>query len=465
MDKAEWVLIKTIEQKVIKFIEEHEILHKGEKLLIALSGGPDSVFALNFFHKYRSRFGISLASAHVNHGLRGMDSEMDEKFCAELSANYGVQYFAEKIDVKGLAKLKKVSVEEAARELRYRALEAILRQNHFDKIVTAHNLNDNAETVLLNLIKGTGLKGISGIPVKRGDIIRPLLGLSKPEILKYLELNKIGFRTDITNLSSIYERNFIRNELLPEIRAKLNPSVDQSLFNSSENFRNAQIILEEHVSTIMNRIVEFSNKSIIIDIENFRHYNPALLGELLKASIGKYFKKEFSFRDLKKLSSLLSKQPGRKESLTGGLRGIKERGRLVIREEITEEEFLPLVLKAGEEISFKGRKLRIKLKDLVSPYVQEVKSSAFHEFISGELLDEEFTLRRWKPGDRFVPLGMKGFKKLSDFLSEQKIAVEEKKKQLVLLNRNNIIWVPGYRIDDRYKLTKNIKRICELCLE
>ncbi|HEX2961670.1 MAG TPA: tRNA lysidine(34) synthetase TilS [Ignavibacteriales bacterium] len=463
MDKAEWVLIKTIEQKVLRFIEEYELLKPGEKILIALSGGPDSVFALNFFHKYQSKFGITLAAAHINHSLRGEDSDMDEHFCAELSEEFSVQYFTEKVDVKRLAKLKKVSVEEAARELRYEALEKVLRQNHFDKILTAHNQNDNAETVLLNLIKGTGLRGISGIPVKRGNIIRPILALTKPEILLYLRLNEIEFRTDKTNLSSLYERNFIRNELLPVIREKLNPSVDQSLFNSSMNFRSSQLLIDEHVSAIMNKIVEFSNKNSIIDIAEFSNYNPALLGELLKGSIARYFKKEFSFKDLLKVKALIHKQPGRKESLTGGLLALRERGSLVIKENAEEEEFQPVTLQANGEASFGKRKLKITLKDAGG--LTDIKSTPWHEFISADQLEGEFTLRRWMPGDRFIPLGMQGFKKISDFLSEQKISVEEKKKQLVLLNRNNIVWVPGYRIDDRYKITKNIKRICELCLE
>ncbi|MGE5353259.1 MAG: tRNA lysidine(34) synthetase TilS [Acidobacteriota bacterium] len=464
MDKTEWVLIKTIEQKVLKFIEEYELLKPKEKILIALSGGPDSVFALSFFHKYQSRFGITLAAAHVNHSLRGADSDMDEHFCAELSEDFDVQYFTEKVDVKRLAKLKKVSVEEAARELRYEALESVRRQNHFDKILTAHNQNDNAETVLLNLIKGTGLKGISGIPVIRGNIIRPLLALSKPEILEYLRLNEMEFRTDMTNLSSLYERNFIRNELLPAIREKLNPSVDQSLFNSSMNFRNAQLLIDEHVSAIMNKIVEFSNKNIIIDIAELSNYNPAILGELLKGSVARGFNKEFSFKDMLKVKSLIGKQPGRKESLTGGLLALRERNSLVIMENLLEPEFQPVILNAeGGEASFGKSKLKITIKDAGA--FREMKSSPFREFISGDKLEGEFTLRRWMPGDRFIPLGMRGFKKISDFLSEQKISVEEKKKQLVLLNRNNIVWVPGYRIDDRYKITNNIKRICELCLE
>ncbi|HEX2866309.1 MAG TPA: tRNA lysidine(34) synthetase TilS [Ignavibacteriales bacterium] len=463
MDKEEWVLVKTIEQKAVKFIREHRLVLPGEKLLIALSGGPDSVFALNFFNKYKSLFGITLAVFHVNHGLRGEDSDSDERFCAELSKEYSVQYFTEKVDVKGLARLKKVSVEEAARELRYKALEDALRQTGSDKIVTAHNLNDNAETVLLNLIKGTGLKGISGIPVKRGNIIRPFLALTKPEILKYLELNNVHFRTDVTNFSSIYERNFIRHELLPLIRAKLNPSVDQSLFNSSENFRNAQLIIDAHVSVIMNKIVEFSDKSIIIDIVKLGSYDQALLGGLLKASLERHFKKEFLFKDLQKVRSLLAKQAGRKESLSGGLLALRDRDRLLISLKAEEEEeFHPLLIKAGGEVSLGERKLKIKFMENSGA---EVKGSPFHEFISADLLDDEFTLRPWRPGDRFIPLGMKGFKKVSDFLGEEKIAVQEKKKQLVLLNRNNIVWIPGYRIDDRYKITSNIKRICELCLE
>lgn len=325
MAQAKRILSKTIEQKVLKFIDEKELILPGERILVALSGGPDSVFALCFLHKFSNRFKISLGTVHINHGLRGMDSDGDEIFCKELSTEFNVECFVERADVKGLAKLRKISVEEAARELRYKLIEQTARQHGYDKIVTAHNLSDNAETVLLNLIKGTGLRGISGIPVRRGNIIRPLLKLSKQEILDYLELGKICYRTDATNNENIYERNFIRNELLPVIKRNLNPSVELSLFNSSENFRNAQIVTDGFIASLIKEIVEFSGKSILISLNRLINYDPAIFGELLKESISRHFKREFAHNDLVKVKDLMRRQAGRKAELSGNLIVFRER--------------------------------------------------------------------------------------------------------------------------------------------
>ncbi|MGA7836827.1 MAG: tRNA lysidine(34) synthetase TilS, partial [Ignavibacteriaceae bacterium] len=226
--------MKKTEEKVLKFIDQKNLISRRDKILIALSGGPDSVFLFHFLLKFRKRFQIDLAAAHINHKLRGKNSDADEKFCKDLCEQNDIQFFSTRKDVKKIAAAKKISLEEAGREIRYSEFKRIAVQNNFSKIATAHNCSDNAETVFFNLIKGTGLKGLSGIPIKRENIIRPVLVLTKNEILEYLSKKKLKFRMDESNLESEFERNFIRNEIFPLIKEKLNPAFEEKIFHNSE---------------------------------------------------------------------------------------------------------------------------------------------------------------------------------------------------------------------------------------
>nr|MDA3860721.1 tRNA lysidine(34) synthetase TilS [Melioribacteraceae bacterium] len=191
-----------IEQNIFCFIKSHNLVQKGDKLLIAFSGGADSFFALQFFYKFKSKFGVELSALHINHSLRGNESDNDELFCKSVCENLDIQFTSLKIDVKKTAKRNKESIEEAARNIRYTELQKHAKEISAAKIVTAHNLNDNTETILLNLFRGAGLSGASGIPVKRENIIRPLLSTSKEDIIKYLETNNFKFRTDSSNFEN-----------------------------------------------------------------------------------------------------------------------------------------------------------------------------------------------------------------------------------------------------------------------
>ncbi|MGE5409819.1 MAG: tRNA lysidine(34) synthetase TilS [Clostridiales bacterium] len=467
MVKTERILSKTIDQKVLNFIDQYNLLSRGDRLLIALSGGPDSVFALHFFYKFKRKFQIELGAAHINHSLRGQNSDEDERFCKNLTEELKIPFFPQRVDVKSFSKDSGLSIEEAARNLRYNVLKNIAQEQNFVKIVTAHNMSDNAETVLLNLFKGTGLKGISGIPPKRENIVRPLLSLSKQEILEYLQLNGIPYRIDESNLSNDYQRNFIRNVLLPEIKNNLNPAVENNLFNSSVNFRNAKEIIDFQVSQIIPRMLVLSDESLEIKLDESEFISSPALGEVLKKAIEDKFKVDFSFGDLLKIRSLIENQAGRKILLSGGLAAYRERISIIIRND-TIEEFSSVEIKIGETKEILGKYISvkdytksetIKLEDLFT------YSNGYREFISFDSLEDEFVIRRWQPGDKFIPLGMHSYKKISDFLTEQKLLVSQKKKQLVLTNRDKIIWIPGLRIDDRYKITEKSKRILELCLE
>lgn len=447
------------EQKFLTLVKEYNLIEPGDKILIALSGGPDSVFLLHLLIKYKSKFKIEIAAAHLNHSLRGKDADEDENFCSELSRRLNIQYFSKKVDIKKLAVKFKLSIEEMARNERYSFLKEISETYGCNKIATAHNLNDNSETVLLNLIKGAGLRGVSGIPLTRGIIIRPVLNIPKHEILEYLNKKKITFCKDITNESDLYERNFIRNKLLPLIRETLNPAVDKSIFNSSRIFKNELEIIDEYLQSITEEVVKYEKEMLVFDLAALSKYSDAVIGELLKVNLKSRFNHEIEFNDFRKVKELLTKQTGKRIILSGKLFAYKERGRIYINrseENVSDREGIEV--KVNKLCSFNNAEIRITSRR----GIENFKSDKFHEIITADELDESFLLRKWKNGDKFIPLGMKNFKKVSDFLTEQKIPSYKKKKQLVLINKEKIVWIPGFRIDERVKLTKDTKRIYEL---
>jgi tRNA(Ile)-lysidine synthase len=462
-------LIKDVEQKVIRFIDEKKLIDKNDRILIALSGGPDSVFLLHFLHKYKRRFKIELGALHVNHRLRGDNANEDEKFCKKICNESGIEYFSVKKNVKSFALKKKISLEEAGRTIRYSVLESTAAKNKYNKIATAHNNNDNAETVLLNLIKGTGIKGISGIAVKRDNIIRPVICLNKEEILNYLDQEKLSFRIDETNLSSDYERNFIRNEIIPLIKSRLNPSFESSVFNSSEVFKRISSRIDKETETYFNT-VKFDKKQNLLTLfpGKLKSLDETLIGDFLKEVVRRNFSVQLSFNDINKIILLFNSKTGKRVNLSDNFSAAKERNQIVIFANSEEKNFnLNKKIKINKPVQLYGKTLYI---NRVSKEKVEFSDDKSIEYISGDKCGD-FNIRTWKEGDRFYPIGFKlaggryGSKKISDFLNEQKIPSILKKKQLVLTSQNNIVWVLGLRLDNRFKLTGNTKKIYRLCLK
>lgn len=464
--------MKKIEQKVLKFIDRHNLISAGDKILVALSGGPDSVFALYFFHKFSQRFKIEIAAVHIHHQLRGTEADLDEILCKELCEKLDVNFNTVKVNVKNFAKANKLSIEEAARFLRYGEFRSVAEKTGCNKILTAHNMNDNTETVLLNLFKGTGLAGVSGIPIERQNIIRPLLSLTKDEILEYLHENKIQYRIDSTNFSNDFKRNFIRNKIVPAIKEGINPSLDETIQHSSEIFRTSNRLVFSYIEKIFKDFVSFNNGRIEVDLAIIEEFGEEVLGEIFMKSLRKYFAYEFSFEDYLKLIELVRNQTGKKIELTGGLEAFRARKKVLIGERIEEKEFVPVEIKAGESKEFEGKTLNIEIvnwpaakESLTGGHKKGEEKSITaknYELISADNLHEIFILRKWKPGDKFIPLGMNSYKKISDFLNEQKVPSLQKKEQFVLENNSNIVWVIGLRIDNRYKLKEGTKRVCKL---
>jgi len=460
--------MKYLEQKVIKFIDENNLIEKNDKILVALSGGPDSVFLLNFLIKYKRKFKIDLGALHINHKIRGRRAKEDEIFCRELTAQFNIPYYSVERDVKAFAVKNKISIEEAGRIIRYNELNIVQKKYNYTKIATAHNCSDNSETVFLNLIKGTGLSGLAGIPVRRGNIIRPILISTKQEILDYLNLNRIKYRIDETNISSNYERNYIRNEIIPLIKSRLNPRLEEALLKSSELFRNYLSYISKKVNSASGKIGTFSESRIEISIKNLKKEAKELWGDLIRTIIERNFSIQVTFNDCKKIISLLNKEAGKVVKLSSGLNASREKGNLIINKTKEEKTFPSIFIRAGEKKNIDGKILEVKSSVLFSVKKSlsiKYSRSKLREFISADNLDEYFVIRKWVAGDKFIPLGMKGTKKISDFLNEQKIPISQKKNQLVLTNNEKIVWVLGLRLDDRFKVTNETEKVFQLCLK
>lgn len=454
--------MKKIEEKIILFIKEHELLNLGDKVLIALSGGPDSVCLLNFLVKFKKKYKLSIGALHVNHMIRGKLADNDEKFCNDLCNKLQIEFHSVRRDVPAFAKAKKLSLEEAGRQIRYEELYKVQKKFGYDKIATGHTCSDNAETVLLNLIKGAGLRGLSGIPAKRDNIIRPLLPLSKSEVIDYLNSSKLEYVIDATNLNNAYERNFIRNKLLPLIKENINPKVEQTLLKSSSLWRQQFLTIDSIVKIISDFVAVKKKNFLEFNLELLNKLDKNILNDLIKFSIERNFLVQISFNDCKKIVSLISSKSGRKFEISSGLFALRERGKILITNKDTGHAIKKMLLKIGDTVRFNGQEISINFVDKSSvKFLNDRKI----EYLNADNLSSNFTLRLWKNGDKFHPLGLEGSKKVSDFLNDLKLSSIEKNKQLVLTNKNKIVWVVGRRLDERFKVTDQTRKILKLCLK
>lgn len=449
--------MKSTEQKVIKFISIHSLLRNNDRVLVALSGGPDSVFLLHFLKKYQKKFKIELAAFHLNHLIR-KSADKEQEFCAKLCKKLSIPFYTEKFNVKSFAVKNKISVEEAGRKVRYDYLNKYALKLDFNLIATAHNADDNAETVLLNLTKGTGIKGIAGIPVKRENIIRPVLCLRKNEILDYLKKNKIKFVIDESNLSEQYERNFLRLKVIPLIESKLNPQFINSILTTSINLQSFNNYLNKILADIEKKYVVETNDEVKIKINLFTEQENFIQTEILRKVLTEKLELNPSKKDIEKIISLSKKQVGSVETFKQKLKALRESNSITIfTDKSLPEKSIPI--KVGESKRFDSGKIKISQ---VSERDVKLTLDKNVEYVDGELTGESFLIRKWKDGDKFHPIGMKGTKKLSDYLNDIKVEAKEKRNQYVLLSKNRIVWIVGKRLDDRFKLKPETKTIYKL---
>lgn len=431
----------------LTFINQHTPDLKQQPTLLAVSGGIDSVVMVHLFH----RLGLPAGIAHCNFGLREKESDGDEAFVRELAIRCGFPFFVTSPDVKNVAKTNSVSTQMAARELRYEWFEKIRKESGYQWIATAHHANDSLETLLLNLARGTGPAGMTGIAPVNGNLIRPLLFSNRAEISRYAAENDIRWREDRTNQTDDYYRNKIRHHVIP-VLSELNPSLEATFNATSERLRAANALLHEYLQKWQTRIILREADTIRIPIAEILDVNePAYrLWTILQGFGFQYAQMRSIMTSLRGISGKQFFSPTHALLIDRNDLVLKNRSEVLGHEELTIE-------RQDAAFDWQGGQFVLRIVPAGTP-VSPGKSTIA---VDPDLLTFPLTLRKWQKGDTFQPFGMAGKqKKVSDLLIDNKIDRFEKERIAVLLNGNGeIIWVVGIRADERFKLRDTTKGI------
>ena len=419
-----------IEQRVIRYVEKEQLFSQNCKILVALSGGADSVALLRILHS----LGYDCEAAHCNFHLRGKESDRDEMFVRQLCQQYNIPLHIIDFDTIRYAEEKRISIEMAARELRYEWFEKKRIECHADRIAVAHHQDDSIETMLLNLIRGTGITGLLGIRPINGYIVRPLLCVSREEIICYLQSIGQEYVTDSTNLEDEYTRNKIRLRLLP-LMQEINPSIKNSLITTSNHLNDVATIYNKSISEAKARVItpegilisailkEPTPEPVLFEILHPLGLNPAQIKDIYHSLDGQSGK-QFSSKEWKV---------------------IKDRDFLLLEKIRPEREDTPSFQLIREETEYTTN-FRI-------PHEKEVAC------FDADKLSGTITLRRYQAGDTFIPFGMKGKKKVSDYLTDRKFSISQKERQWVLCCNEQIAWLIGERTDNRFRIDETTRRV------
>ncbi len=432
-------------QRFQNFITQHRLFEVDNTLLVAVSGGRDSVLLVHLLKAAGYQFGI----AHCNFQLRGAESKAEQDFTTELAKQLGVPFYTTDFDTQIYAIEHNLSIQMAARELRYQWFEDIRHSFGYSHIAVAHHQNDSVETILLNLTRGTGIAGLHGILPVNGLIVRPMMFLSRDEIDHIIDEELFPYVEDSSNSSVKYARNKIRHQVIPVLR-ELNPRLEQTFNNNMERFRELEMLLNHQTEKLRNELFVPYGDEFRISVDALKKLQPQrlLMFELFK-NYG------FTENVIDDLIGSLDKHSGRIFDAPG-YRMVLDRDKLILIKPKTERPEPVLIQQTTHDIEYGGYKLTLLHDD--SPLI--VRDNPMAVSIDAALLVYPLILRGWNEGDYFYPIGMKGKKKLSDFFVNEKIPLHQKDMVPVLVNGNaDVVWVGGYRPDDRYKVTAHTKKV------
>lgn len=454
-------------QKTVHFLEQEIRIKKPSVILVGVSGGIDSVVLLDLMSVISTRGWCTIHVAHCNHQLRGEASHQDELFVRRLASKYGLHFHHTSADVAGYSREYNLGIETAARIMRYQFFEKAAKASHADAIATAHHSEDNAETLLMNLMRGSGITGLAGIPPRRDldkklSYIRPILWLSKKEIEHYAKVRNLEWREDESNTALNFTRNKIRHELLPMLRAEYSPGLTDILNRTTTLMREAQEFIAERIVHIMKQGVrEISKTSFAINIGMFQTIKDFAKGELIQASLRYHLRMQpISMIAIDSILNLAQGPAGGRLDITKDLFVIRDREDLVFaRPELAVEIFMP-VMKLGN-VSAHGIGYNAEIAD---PRSVNFGEHPLIEYFDADIFPEQCVIRHWRDGDRITPIGMDGSMTVSDFLTNAKINVADKRKVLVLCSGDEVLWVIGYRIHNGYKVTQQTASIMRISI-
>ena len=427
-------------------IRESGLFCPADRILLAVSGGVDSVVMTDLFAKAGYTFGI----AHCNFHLRGSDSDSDEAFVRSLAEKYQVPVYCISFDTTAFAKEQKLSIEEAARKLRYDFFDKIAEQNGYRYIATAHHNNDAIETFFINLIRGTGLTGLHGIRPVNGKIIRPLLLFSRQEISDYASRNSLPFHEDYTNNETVFLRNKIRHQLLPLLK-EMSPQIEPTMMRNMANLADAEQIFHEAIATKQRHIFKVEDDKITVSKDDIRQLNPCntYLFEMLR---------QFGFNAtaVNDLLSALDSTGRQFHSQTHTI--LTNRDTIIIKEKEIRTDDTEYIIEKG--VTTISTPIYLSFEQSVTDETRDLRTDQNTIVVDSQKLKYPLILRRWRQGDRFQPFGMKTTRKLSDFFKDNHLSLFEKNEKWLLCNNDGqIIWIVGMRMDERFKVAPQSEEI------
>lgn len=470
--------MKRFKDQVLAAVRQHGMLKPGDRVIAAVSGGPDSVALASVLLELRKKLDINLTLAHLHHGQRPGEADEDMAFVRALAREWGVPLDTGRMRAAGM-KRGGVSLEEALRERRYAFLERTLKTRKADKLAVGHNADDLVETFLINLLRGSVLSGLAGIPPVQGKVIRPLINCTREDILKYLKSRDIGFREDSSNLDRRFLRNRVRHDLIPEL-TRYNPAVSQTLLRTAGSFHELDSFLNTLARETFESIAIVEKGRVDISAKELADLPQALrllvIREAIRAQKGDL--RRIWRSHLESIDSLVtSARPNAVISLPSGVEAGRTYGRLVLERKSKTRpakvrDPIPLKIPGVARVSIPGlgtatlsaRPVELKAakrnssgREKTNQSLKELMESR-PAFMDRDRLPDEIFVRGFKPGDRIQPFGMKGRRKVKDIFMEMKIPRDMRRVFPVLAADDEVIWIPGYRIAEPYKISPSTRR-------
>ena len=430
------------------FLEKEKLVSKEDRLVLAVSGGVDSMVMLELFRQTEYDFVV----AHCNFKLRGDESDDDELFVRDYCQQHDITFYCNVFDTEEYALSEGISIEMAARDLRYQWFYQILDELSFSVVATAHHQDDVIETILINLSRGTGIRGLTGIRPVNGRVIRPMLFTNRADILNYAEINNTPFRVDSTNNELVYQRNVIRNQIIPLLQ-DINPAFDKNMLRTAQILKETESLYLEKISEIKHSVVVHEAGFVKFSISVLKTYQEinTILFELLRPY---GFKRSVVYSIVESFDADAGKIFFSKTH-----RLVKDRSELVITP-IRSIDHSRFYIEA--DTTFMSLPVNMSLQVIARDESYKISNRPDTVDLDYDTIVFPLIIKKWEQGEYFQPLGMKGLKKVSDFFVDEKLSIPQKENQWILYSGNEVVWIIGLRIDDRYKITpesKNILRI------
>ncbi|NME84167.1 tRNA lysidine(34) synthetase TilS [Clostridium sp. SM-530-WT-3G] len=454
-------------KKVLSYIRDNKLIESGDKVLIALSGGPDSVCLLNILFKLKDELNIELGAAHLNHMLRGKDAMEDEQYVIDICKQMNVECFTKQVNINEYSKKEKLSSEMAGRIVRYNFFDEIIKEHGYTKIATAHNANDQAETILFRLMRGTGLEGLGGIKTKRDNIIRPILCLSRQEVEEYIHTNQLEPRIDKTNFEKIYNRNKIRLDMLPYIKKNFNEDIVQTLNRMAVLLQKDNEFIEQLSMDMYKKYCIEKPEYFIIKEEVFDE-NEAMVTRIIRNAVTNFSKTHYDFemRHIYEIYNLAQNGTGKIVDLPNKIYAENIYGDIYIKSKMDKdincnitEINLPIDNIDTHLVEFGEYSFKFSIVDNSQKTKLNLKRNNYEKYFDFDKIQKEIIIRTRKDGDKIIPLGMTGSKKLKDIFINMKIPKEERDIIPIVCFDNKISWIVGLRVSDEYKVTSDTKKI------